>query len=54
MTEMGAAHRGDIINFDFTPEGGTVVALNGILAARPLPAKTSTRPYCAFSWATTR
>lgn len=30
MTEMGAAHRGDIINFDFTPEGGTVVALNGI------------------------
>jgi len=30
MNLVGTAHRGDIINFDFTPEGGTIVALNGI------------------------
>ncbi|MWL86348.1 chalcone isomerase family protein [Cupriavidus sp. SW-Y-13] len=30
MAQIGPAHRGDIINFDFTPDGGTAITLNGI------------------------
>ena len=37
MTQMGAAHRGDIINFDFTPDGGTAVTLNGIPRGQTIP-----------------
>ncbi|MGO4307415.1 MULTISPECIES: chalcone isomerase family protein [unclassified Cupriavidus] len=37
MNEVGTARRGDIINFDFTPDGGTVVAMNGIPRGRPIP-----------------
>lgn len=37
MTQMGAAQRGDIINFDYTPDGGTAVTLNGIPRGLSIP-----------------
>ncbi|WP_066739388.1 chalcone isomerase family protein [Cupriavidus sp. D384] len=37
MTQLGTAQRGDIINFDFTPEGGTAVTLNGIPRGQTIP-----------------
>lgn len=37
MTQMGAAQRGDIINFDFTPDHGTAVTLNGIPRGEAIP-----------------
>ena len=37
MTQMGAAQRGDIINFDFTPDHGTAVTLNGIPRVEAIP-----------------
>lgn len=37
MNQVGTARRGDIINFDFTPDTGTVVAMNGIPRGRPIP-----------------
>lgn len=37
MTQLGTAQRGDIINFDFTPEGGTAVTLNGIPRGQAIP-----------------
>nr|WP_315598701.1 chalcone isomerase family protein [uncultured Cupriavidus sp.] len=37
MAQMGSAHRGDIINFDFTPQGGTAITLNGIPRGLAIP-----------------
>lgn len=37
MNQVGTARRGDIINLDFTPDAGTVVAMNGIPRGRPIP-----------------
>ncbi|PLQ02410.1 hypothetical protein CYJ10_03725 [Cupriavidus pauculus] len=37
MSQLGTAQRGDIINFDFTPEGGTAVTLNGIPRGLAIP-----------------
>lgn len=37
MAQVGNAHRGDIINFDFTPDGGTAVTLNGIPRGQAIP-----------------
>ncbi|MFJ5381075.1 chalcone isomerase family protein [Cupriavidus sp. CER94] len=37
MSQLGTAQRGDIINFDFTPNGGTAVTLNGIPRGQAIP-----------------
>lgn len=37
MALVGTARRGDIINLDYAPESGTVVAVNGIPRGRPIP-----------------
>ncbi|NYH97988.1 chalcone isomerase family protein [Cupriavidus plantarum] len=37
MNQVGTARRGDIINLDFTPDAGTVIAMNGIPRGRPIP-----------------
>jgi hypothetical protein len=37
MEKMGTAHKGDVINFDFSPDGGTVVAINGTPRGKPIP-----------------
>ena len=37
MTLVGTARRGDVINFDYAPDSGTVVAVNGIPRGRPIP-----------------
>ncbi len=54
LGEVGTAHKGDVINLDFSPQTGTVVAINGTPRGRPTPAKTSTRPCCGSSWASAR
>lgn len=35
--QVGTAHKGDVINLDFTPDSGTVVAINGTPRGRPIP-----------------
>ncbi|BDB23227.1 chalcone isomerase family protein [Cupriavidus sp. P-10] len=37
LGEVGNAHKGDVINLDFTPQTGTVVAINGTPRGRPIP-----------------
>ncbi|TXI90966.1 MAG: hypothetical protein E6Q40_00075 [Cupriavidus sp.] len=37
MNQVGPARRGDIINIDFTPDHGTIVAVNGIPRGQPIP-----------------
>ncbi|WP_454762967.1 chalcone isomerase family protein [Cupriavidus campinensis] len=37
MAGVGTARKGDVINFDYAPESGTVVAVNGIPRGRPIP-----------------
>ncbi len=37
MSQVGTARRGDVINFDFSPDAGTVVAINGAPRGRPIP-----------------
>ncbi|WP_081488737.1 chalcone isomerase family protein [Cupriavidus basilensis] len=37
MEQMGTARKGDVINFDFSPDGGTVVAINGTPRGKPIP-----------------
>lgn len=37
MTQVGTAHKGDVINFDFSPDAGTVIAINGTPRGRPIP-----------------
>ncbi|MBF6991781.1 chalcone isomerase family protein [Cupriavidus oxalaticus] len=37
LGEVGNAHKGDVINLDFTPQAGTVVAINGTPRGRPIP-----------------
>lgn len=37
LGEVGNAHKGDVINVDFTPQTGTVVAINGTPRGRPIP-----------------
>lgn len=37
LGEIGTAHKGDVINLDFSPQTGTVVAINGTPRGRPIP-----------------
>ncbi|MDK2660586.1 chalcone isomerase family protein [Cupriavidus sp. LEh21] len=37
LGEVGNAHKGDVINLDFSPQTGTVVAINGTPRGRPIP-----------------
>ncbi|WP_018008902.1 chalcone isomerase family protein [Cupriavidus neocaledonicus] len=37
LGEIGTAHKGDVINVDFSPQTGTVVAINGTPRGRPIP-----------------
>ncbi|AQV92968.1 hypothetical protein BJN34_03550 [Cupriavidus necator] len=37
LGEVGTAHKGDVINLDFSPQTGTVVAINGTPRGRPIP-----------------
>lgn len=37
MEQMGTARKGDVINFDFSPDGGTMVAINGTPRGKPIP-----------------
>ncbi|KWR87499.1 hypothetical protein RM96_25440 [Cupriavidus sp. IDO] len=37
MDQVGTAHKGDVINIDFSPDSGTVVAINGTPRGRPIP-----------------
>ncbi|WP_081651364.1 MULTISPECIES: chalcone isomerase family protein [Cupriavidus] len=37
MEQMGTARKGDVIDFDFSPDGGTVVAINGTPRGKPIP-----------------
>ncbi|NOV23061.1 hypothetical protein E5S69_05855 [Cupriavidus necator] len=37
LGELGTAHKGDVINLDFSPQTGTVVAINGTPRGRPIP-----------------
>jgi hypothetical protein len=37
IVEVGTAHKGDVINLDFSPDTGTVVAINGTPRGRPIP-----------------
>ncbi|MGO4327346.1 chalcone isomerase family protein [Cupriavidus sp. 2TAF22] len=37
MEQMGTARKGDVIDFDFSPDGGTVVAINGTPRGRAIP-----------------
>lgn len=37
LAELGTAHKGDVINLDFSPQTGTVVAINGTPRGRPIP-----------------
>ena len=34
---IGEAKKGDVINFDFTPDGGTRITLNGQPKGNPIP-----------------
>ncbi|AOY98814.1 hypothetical protein BKK81_05630 [Cupriavidus sp. USMAHM13] len=37
MNLIGTAHKGDVIDIDFTPDTGMVVAINGTPRGRPIP-----------------
>lgn len=37
IDQVGTARKGDVINFDFSPDAGTVVAINGTPRGRPIP-----------------
>ncbi|MGN5478906.1 chalcone isomerase family protein [Cupriavidus basilensis] len=37
MDQVGTAHKGDVINLDYSPDAGTVVAINGTPRGRPIP-----------------
>jgi len=37
MDQVGTAHKGDVIDLDFTPDSGMVVAINGTPRGRPIP-----------------
>ncbi|MDK3026480.1 chalcone isomerase family protein [Cupriavidus taiwanensis] len=37
LGELGTAHKGDVINLDFSPQTGTVIAINGTPRGRPIP-----------------
>jgi hypothetical protein len=37
IDQVGTARRGDVINLDFSPDAGTVVAINGTPRGRPIP-----------------
>jgi len=34
---VGTAHKGDVIDLDFSPDSGTMVAINGTPRGRPIP-----------------
>lgn len=37
MRQIGATRRGDTINFDYTPEVGTIISVNGVARGKPIP-----------------
>lgn len=37
MRQIGATRRGDTINFDYTPDAGTIVTVNGVARGKPIP-----------------
>ena len=37
LKSIGEAKKGDVINFDFTPDGGTRITLNGQAKGNPIP-----------------
>jgi hypothetical protein len=37
MRQIGATHRGDTIDFDYTPEAGTIICVNGAPRGKPIP-----------------
>jgi hypothetical protein len=37
MSLVGTTRKGDVLNLDFSPESGTVIAINGIPRGRPIP-----------------
>ena len=37
LKSIGEAKKGDVINFDFTPDGGTRITLNGQPKGNPIP-----------------
>jgi hypothetical protein len=37
LNSIGEAKKGDVINFDFTPDGGTRITLNGQPKGNPIP-----------------
>jgi hypothetical protein len=37
MAQLGTARKGDVINFDFSPDSGTIVAINGTPRGQPIP-----------------
>lgn len=36
MRQIGATRRGDTINFDYTPEAGTIITVNGVARGKPI------------------
>jgi hypothetical protein len=37
LNSIGEAKKGDVINFDYTPDGGTRISVNGQAKANPIP-----------------
>lgn len=37
MNQVGTARKGDVIDFDYTPDSGTVIAVNGTPRGKPIP-----------------
>lgn len=37
MGQIGTARKGDVIDFDYTPDSGTVIAINGTPRGKPIP-----------------
>ncbi|WP_443110635.1 chalcone isomerase family protein, partial [Actinomadura sp. 3N407] len=37
MRQIGSTRRGDTINFDYTPDAGTTVSINGVARGKPIP-----------------
>jgi hypothetical protein len=37
MRQIGATKRGDTINFDYAPEAGTTISINGVARTRAIP-----------------
>lgn len=37
MSQIGTARKGDVIDFDYTPDQGTVIAINGTPRGKPIP-----------------